>query len=142
MVSGTPASTSAGNAYTVTVPLDPILNGITLTGGLTPALVNASSYYWDMGATGNPRPGVTVIAHQTGNPKNVAIAYAAPGALQAGGAAQYFMVGGNSGGSDENIFTVDGEKVFLNAVNALIPEPSTAALLGLAGLALLRRSRR
>jgi hypothetical protein len=51
------------------------------------------------------------------------------------------MVGGNSGGSDENIFTADGEKVFLNAVNTLIPEPSTAALLGLTGLAMLRRKR-
>jgi hypothetical protein len=139
--SANPAGTSAGDTYTVTVPLDPILNGVTLTGGLTPSLLNGASRYWDLGATGNPLPGVTVIAHQTGNAKNVAIAYAAPGALQPGGAAQYFMVGGNSGGSDENIFTADGEKVFLNAVNTLIPEPSTAALLGLTGLAMLRRKR-
>jgi hypothetical protein len=117
--SANPTGTSSGDTYTVTAPLDPILNGVTLAEGLTPALLNGGSRYWDLGATGSPLSGVTVIAHQTGNINNVAIAYAAPGALQPGGAAQYFMVGGNSGGGDENIFTADGEKVFLNAVTSL-----------------------
>lgn len=114
-----PTSTAAGDTYTVTVPSDPILTGITLTGGATPALLNGTGRYWDLGVGASPLAGVTVIAHQPGNPLNVAIAYAAPGALQPGGAAQYFMVGGNFGETDENIFTAEGETVFLNAVASL-----------------------
>jgi hypothetical protein len=71
--------------------------------------------------------------------------YAAPGAIQPGGGASYFIsgIGGNNGVAEP--FTPDGETVFLNAIGVLsgelVPEPSWLALLALGSLLIVRRRR-
>jgi hypothetical protein len=65
------------------------------------------------------------------------------GSGQIAGGPRMLLASGGTGGNMDGLYnlTPDGEAVFLNAVAYMIPEPATVCLLGLGGLALLRRRR-
>jgi hypothetical protein len=137
----------------------PIFNGITFAGdGVT--MANPYNTFIDRGTTamGNlPRNG-TVLATNPAVAGGVAIAeWAAGTTVQDEGNIDYVLAGPRyffAGGSREldqtaittagkMDLTADGQQLFLNTVNyALIPEPSTAVLLGFGLAVMLRRSRR
>ena len=150
---------SGPTRLTAADPAHPIFNGIAFdTDGLT--TLNDYNVQVDRGTTtiGTPLQGGTVIASNPSIADGIAIAEWAVGSIvqdEIGnsmvlGGQRYFFAGGSrepSGGvtgAGALDLTTDGQQLFLNTVNyALVPEPSTFAVLGL-GLStlMLRRAGR
>ena len=127
-----------GGTVAVPVPGDPVWNGVTIS----PTTDLWTSNVGQMDLAGKTlKLGITVLATRTSDTDVISVAHAAPGAILTGSQEQYFIAG--MSGSAGPLFTADGEKVFLNAIDALtVPEPTTTALLGLGGLALILRRRK
>jgi hypothetical protein len=119
----TPNNGTAPNASGVVDVLDaddPIWTGGTLIPGtpLTVDLHASNAGHLGLG-TNTFLPNITTVAAQSSNNANIAIAYAAPEALRAGGAAQYFIASMTGGAVQAIPYTAEGEQVFLNAIAAL-----------------------
>jgi len=140
---GNGGTTNSSGVVDVLDAADPIWDGVSLTPGTPPTvdLFSANAGHLTLGSN-TFLAGINTVAAQSSNNATIAIAYAAPGALQAGGAEQYFFAGMTGGTNNPVNLTAEGQQVFLNAIDAIaIPEPAAALLGGLGLLALLRRRR-
>jgi hypothetical protein len=124
----------------VLAPSDPYLSGIALTPGSpeTVVLNDEGARVWQLG--GAPVAGVTPVVVNAANPGQIYAAYAAQDALRPGGAPQYYIAG-PGGDTNDDTWNAAGETALLNAVNTLVPEPGSLALLGLGSLLVARRRR-
>ena len=119
----TPGTGTTPNLSTVVDVLDgddPIWTGVSLTPGTPPTvdLHTANAGHLTLG-TNTFRPNITTVAAQSSNNGQVAIAYAAPEALRAGGGPQYFIASFTGNDGTATPFTPEGGQVFLNAIAAL-----------------------
>ena len=99
---------------------DPIWTGVPLTPGTPPTvdLHSVNAGHLALG-TNTFLSNITTVAAQSSNNGEVAIAYAAPEALRAGGGPQYFISSMTGGDGQAVPFTDEGKQVFLNAIAAL-----------------------
>lgn len=162
------ANDTVGNVTLQAVqPTHPIFNGITLGAGNTMSYAIPATYTNNIqrGISSNPDPvagGGTLIARvdpagQTTAANGLLISEYAAGSTLAdaapsdplGGHRMVFLAGTReaagltSEGAGIYNLTPEGQQLFLNAVSYMaVPEPSTYALLGLGGMALLFRRRK